>query len=787
MYRLSNRHFGRHQWVSPVPVLLVLLWLSCAVNTARAEEPDLYFNADTGSAILDLDRTDTRYSLASLKYSSGFIPAPNGQTLEDAPDVFPQASSFGLAPDFKQHRRYWLSTRVLNETETSDWVVHISNFGYQQPEVLIRDWEGQVLYTTGQSGSNGRSDINTLGRAVSVSLEPGMAYQIIVKLEANHVAWHPYIALMSDDQYQTWTAQMDIAFKLAVGVILGMIMLGFICWLLIADKTFFWGSVSSLLMLCYYLEHSSFPGILWQSTYEKTALFWWLVTLSLLSLTAFAASFLQINRQSGRWYRVFVNTALFTVLVAVVGTQVSFNANIALYALNYAVVSLVILGSGLAKARSEGHYYWIYILGWLPMVVSIFQVVFTLVVPAAETRQVDVSYKMIHVLYILILHMLVHVVAMVLRIRALREERHRMEYISNAKSRFIAHSSHDLSQPLHSMNVFLECIKPHIRNREGVVLFDRLKETQRQMSESFKAIMDLTKLESGVIKPELERVSLHTLFARLENEYHILALAKRLELCFESQSLSVISDPVLLERMLRNLISNAIKYTDNGRVQVSCQSQGKTVVIQVTDTGRGIARDDQESIFDIYHRSGTVAKHTSGSGIGLSIVRHIAQLLDHPVAVTSVPGEGSCFSVRVPQAEAAPQRRTETSLSPVNKPVVALLIGNLRLRDPLWDRLKKWNCTVLIYNSVEEMLHSRLPVDIMLCEYPDQEDLALLSGKTESLAPDFVAACVCDSPVSLPKDWIALPTPVLPSQLRALLNFAARSRQPQMAQPVTAL
>ncbi len=780
------RTFLPHRGLVKVVMLFCLVLL--LPNPVQAERTSASSQLNVDLSILDLDHTDVRYALASNTHSTGFMPAPIGQKLEDAPHEFKGEQGAGLTANFRQHSRYWLSARVINQTETRDWYLHISNFGFQQPRILIRDWDGQTVHTIDNSVTSGTTDINAIGRAAKVRLEPGMSYQIVIELSADQVTWKPYIGLMSADYYQPWQIQMDFAFKLAIGIMLGIILLGFVAWALTSDKTFFWGAASSLAMLCYYLEHSSLPAILGQTSYEKTAFFWLLVTLSLLSMTAFAASFLQINRRSGRLYSVFYYTVLATMLVGLAGTQLSFNANVLVYSLNYFAVSLVILGSGLSRVRSQGRYYWMYILGWLPMVLSMVQVIWVVNAPREAVEEIDVSYKMIHVLYIQILHMVLHIAAIVLRVKALNEEKHRMEQISQAKSRFIAHSSHDLSQPLHSMNVYMECLKPHVHGQVGNDLFVRLKETHRQMNESFGAIMDLTKLESGVIRPDLETVSLERLFTKLQGEYLGLAISRRLELSFEAESLQVRSDPVLLERMLRNLISNAIKYTDSGRVRVVCRSQENQVVIEVIDTGCGIASEDQEAIFDIYHRSLEAPDKTSGSGIGLSIVRHISQLLDHPVSLTSVPGEGSCFAIHAPLAEeTALLRNPETLSTRSSKLVVALVLGNTGLRDPVWDRLKQWHCSVLIFNSADEALQSRVPIDIVMCDDANQRDIALLSERADVLTQDCVAACICKPGVALPEHWVALSAPVLPAQLRALLNFAARKRQSQTPQAVAAL
>ncbi|WP_308364404.1 MULTISPECIES: sensor histidine kinase [unclassified Microbulbifer] len=765
----------------PALIGSLVVVLLMVFSPTQAKSPASPVQVANGFSPIELTRTDTRYGLASLNNSSGFIPAPEGVALDNAPDLVPQETTFGLDPDFRLHHRYWLYTRIENNTENSDWVFHISNFGFLRPRVLIRDGSGQTIKTFSNSGYESGTDINTIGRAVKVRLPAGKSYLMVVELKAHHAAWHPYIALMSDRHYQTWKTQQDFAYKLAVGVILGLILLGLTCWLLTRERAFFWASLSASLQLAYYLEHSSIPAILWQSTYEKTALFWLLIYSTMLSQLAFAGSFLKLNRNSGKWYYAFLGAALTTLFLCIASLVLPFQVNMGLAALSYLVVALVILGSGVAKVRTEGSYYIIYLLGWFPMVLSILQVAWVTQGPRETLGEVTVSYKMIHVLYIQILHMFLHTIALILLIRALREEKLRAEYISQAKSRFIAQSSHDLSQPLNSMSIFLEYLKPHIHGLDGTKIFDRLKNTHRQMSESFKSIMDLSKLESGTIRPEPKPVNLADLFSRLQHEYRMLATEKNIGLSFQPCSLKVFSDPVLLERILRNLISNAIKYTDSGKVIVGCRRRGENVVIQVLDTGCGIDKESQNHIFDIYYRSARDPKQTDGSGIGLSIVKHISELLNHPVNMTSAPGKGSSFTISVPRLGEVSPSQHETVKPAEDMPVVALVFQDNELRDSLIERLERWHCSVLTFSSVEAARQSSTFASVLLCEYPSLGSASLSSEAAGMLAQQTVAACVCDPDTPLPDNWIALSTAVLPSQLRALLNVALRRRRSQLS------
>ncbi|AJQ92620.1 sensor histidine kinase [Gynuella sunshinyii] len=729
---------------------------------------------DQGYSPLQLTQTDVRYPLASLAHSSGFAPVLADQRLENAMTYAASQQTYSLEPDFKRHGSYWLYTEVTNDTANRKWVLHVSNFGFLRPRVLINGPDGQRIKTFQQDDS---ADINTIGRAVEVTLEPGESYSMVIELTAQEYGWYPYIALMSESRYQVWKTQMDFAFKPAIGIIIGMVLLGFLCWLVMADNTFFWGAFSSLVMLFYYLEHSSLPELFWQYDYQKNALFWLLISVNVLSLLAFAASFLQINRRSGWWYHVFVSVAVISVLVLVVGYFTSFITKSFLYAFNYTLLWTVILSSGVAKVCSEGRYYFIYIFGWLPMVLSTAQVILFVLLPARPVQEVMPSYKLIYVLYVQILHMMIHAVALIMRVKVMRQKKIEAEFISQAKSRFIAQSSHDLRQPLHTMRLFLQSLQPYVRSPEAQPIFAGLNKTHQQMNDSFSAIMDLSKLEAGVMKAEIKAVSLKDVFSRLHNDYQWLAKEKNLRFAIHPCSLTVLTDPLLLERMLRNLLSNAIKYTNEGRVVLGCRRRAQSVAIQVLDTGTGISHEDQTHIFDIYQRSAVEQDGVDGAGIGLSVVKHLSVLMDHPLELSSVVGSGSIFTALVPRATHA----TEAESQPHKRlPRVARLTQLTDEDDSIGGWLGKHNGSVQSFSSLATFYQSDMTFELLIGDAQLMMDESWSMAAKNRLAEQYVVACVCDSGTELPTGWVALSQPVLPTQLRALLNYAERRYQSQL-------
>lgn len=351
--------------------------------------------ADIELSPIPLMDTATRYPLVSLNHSSGFIPAPQGMTLEQAAEYLPTETSSSLKPDFTQHNRYWLYTRAVNKTSESRWMFHISNFGFLQPRILVQGDHGRVIHTLRNTGFIDGTDINPLGRATAITLQPGESFLLIIEVTAQHNTWRPYMALMSAQEYDSWKQWLNLTYNLAIGIALGFILLGLICWVITREAPFFWASLATLLMLLYYLEHSSIPVILWQWDYHIGPLFWTLASSTALGQLAFAASFLTINRRDRFWFRCFIVAAITSVAMLALSTLLPVAVTARLFAVNYLLVSFCIIGSGIARVRAEGSYYIIYLLGWFPMVVSLLQVLVVIHGPAPNTQTVTESYKMI--------------------------------------------------------------------------------------------------------------------------------------------------------------------------------------------------------------------------------------------------------------------------------------------------------------------------------------------------------------------------------------------------------
>jgi len=236
-----------------------------------------------------------------------------------------------------------------------------------------------------------------------------------------------------------------------------------------------------------------------------------------------------------------------------------------------------------------------------------------------------------------------------------------------AKSRFLAAASHDLRQPLQSLTLMQELLAQTVEGDKPKKLVERVGVTLRAMSGMLNALLDINQIEAGTLQPQRSVFALSEIFQRLADEYDYIAKARGLRLRVMPTSAMVVSDPQLLEQMLRNILGNAKKYTDHGTVLVGCRRRGPNICIEVWDTGIGIPQDQLGAIFEEFHQVDNTARQLSrGLGLGLSIVQRLGILLGHAVDVASVPGKGSVFRIIVPlspTAEVVPQPPAATSIA----------------------------------------------------------------------------------------------------------------------------
>jgi signal transduction histidine kinase/ActR/RegA family two-component response regulator len=360
------------------------------------------------------------------------------------------------------------------------------------------------------------------------------------------------------------------------------------------------------------------------------------------------------------------------------------------------------------------------------------------------------------------------------------------ERANQAKTRFFAAASHDLRQPLHALSLFVSALKARNRQPEAQTLIDNIEASTATMELLFNALLDISRLDAGAIETRSVHFPLRKMVLDLQHQFSALAADKQLRLRFRPCDVTLYSDPLLIERILVNLIANAIRYTDDGGVLLACRRRGRLVCLSVIDTGRGIPPDQQESVFHEFVQLHNPARDRSkGLGLGLAIVSRLARLLGHRVDLRSRPGHGSVFSIDVPLGEAGLIQPSMAVSVPAPIPADALVLlvddesAILRGMAELFDN---WNIDLVVAHGAaeaEQWLDSigRVP-DVIVSDYrlPDDDGLAAIARLRQKFDREIPAIVVTGdtAPDTIQRITQAgfplLHKPLRPAKLRALLT-----------------
>ena len=288
------------------------------------------------------------------------------------------------------------------------------------------------------------------------------------------------------------------------------------------------------------------------------------------------------------------------------------------------------------------------------------------------------------------------------------------------KTRFLAAASHDLRQPMHALGLFSDSLRRRIVEPEQRVLADRVCESVHTLEKTFDALLDISRLDAGIVQPKAEAFLLQSLLERVLNDCASEALAKGIVLRAARTRLAACSDPVLVEQVLRNLVNNAIRYTDRGKVLIGCRPHGGSVRVAVWDTGIGIPAEKRSRIFDEFYQAAE-RDQREGLGLGLAIVRRVTNLLGVPLSFESTLGRGSMFRFDLPRSDAiAANALRDTEQSPaipasLGEAVVLVIDDDPAVLEAMAEALRHWGARAVTAKSLRCALE-RLPE----CErYPD--------------------------------------------------------------------
>jgi len=377
----------------------------------------------------------------------------------------------------------------------------------------------------------------------------------------------------------------------------------------------------------------------------------------------------------------------------------------------------------------------------------------------------------------------------------IQDKNRQLELANTSKSRFLAAASHDLRQPLHALNLFVAQLRAESGPAERARLVARIDTAVSAMSELFDALLDMSRLDAGVLAPDRVVFPVAHLLERIETTFAEAAREKGLRLRVVPNGALVRSDFVLLERILLNLVSNAVRYTARGGVVIGCRRRGGRLRIDVWDSGAGIPEDQQRNVFgEFYQLAVAQSDRRGGLGLGLAIVDRLARLLDHPVELASRLHRGSRFSVSVPLA---PPPQGPADVAAPEAPIADLASGKLvvvidddaLVLEGMLGILRSWGCDVVTAGSAEVAL-ARLAEqggrpDLIVSDYHlanGETGIETIERLRRELGPAVPAFLVSGdtTPDRLRQagacGYHMLHKPVSPMTLRAVLNRLLQGR-----------
>ncbi|MCK6427481.1 response regulator [Betaproteobacteria bacterium PRO7] len=378
----------------------------------------------------------------------------------------------------------------------------------------------------------------------------------------------------------------------------------------------------------------------------------------------------------------------------------------------------------------------------------------------------------------------------------IQETSRRLDLANQAKSRLLAAASHDLRQPMHALALFVGQLRASRTAGERVALTQRIEQAVASLSELLDQLLDLSKLEAGAVQASQQDFALRDVLAAIETQFAPQAAAKRIELRLRATGAWLRSDPVLVQRILLNLVANAIRYTERGGVLIGCRQRGDRLRVEVWDTGCGIPEERRDDVFREFVRLDPGDhRRASGLGLGLAIVARLAELLGAKIELSSRVGRGSVFAFELPLGTVAARAQPAAARTAQLHGLFALVIDDDEsARTGTRGLLERWGCVTLAAPSadaaIEQLAAHDRPPELIVCDYRlagDADGLDAIA-RIRAAAGEHVPAILVTadtSPATLRAAQAhgvpVLHKPVSPLKLRALIAQLVAARASEQA------
>ena len=364
------------------------------------------------------------------------------------------------------------------------------------------------------------------------------------------------------------------------------------------------------------------------------------------------------------------------------------------------------------------------------------------------------------------------------------------EIANRSKTQFFAAAGHDLRQPLHAMGLFAAALTEKVRDPEVLHVVNSINASVDALEGLFNELLDISKIDSGVLKANPTHFELGAMLDRLRMDFEPEAFERGLRLRIVPTTAYLFSDPVLVERILRNLVSNAIRYTKAGGVLVAARRRGREVSLEVWDTGIGIPPEQKDRVFEEFYQLANPERNSKkGLGLGLSIVKRLVNLLSAQIDLRSVPGRGSVFKVRLPlgvrpPVDVARKKKATTAPGDLSGRVIVVVEDEAAVLEGMRVLLEGWGAEVIAGASIRETMEEVEPLgrapDLIVADYGLRDGnvgtqaIAALRERFKSQIPAIiVSGSTTPAHVDEAKamDAHLLLKPVMPAKLRTLIHF----------------